>query len=103
MAGINRTGGQAMQAFTYRTFNPSPSDYERSLADALFSIMGKRIFDPSEIAGELNEAGFKPAHGGAWTAELLKTEMRRLGTWANCVGGPVGAHALPGSSTRTPG
>ncbi len=91
-----------MQAFTYRTFNPSPSDYERGLADALFSIMGKRIYEPSEIADELNKTGFKPSNGGAWSDELLKTEMRRLGTWTNCVGGPVGTHAMPGSSTRTP-
>ncbi len=91
-----------MQTFTYRTFNQSPSDYERNLADALFSIMGKRVYDPARIADELNKAALKSPHGDAWTAEGLKAEMRRLGAWSNCVGGPVGAHALPGASTRTP-
>ena len=43
-----------MSTFTYRTFNPSPTDYERALADALFTIMGQRVYDPSAIAAQLN-------------------------------------------------
>ena len=89
-----------MPAFTYRTINPSPSDYERDLANALFVIMGRKIYDPAEIAAGLNKAGPRPAKGERWTGELLKAEMQRLGTWTNCIGGPVGTHAVPGASER---
>ena len=89
-----------MPAFTYRTFNPSPSDYERELANALFTIMGQRVYDPARIAAGLNQAGFKTARGDAWTGDFLKSEMQRLGTWSNCIGGPVGSHGLPGASER---
>ena len=90
-----------MSAFTYRTFNPSPSGYERELANALFVIMGQRIHDPSGIAVELNKTTVRPAGGAPWTDALLKSEMRRLGTWSNCIGGPVGSHTLPGASQRS--
>ena len=89
-----------MSAFTYRTFNPSPSDYERALANALFTIMGQKIYDPAKIAAGLNQAGINPANGEAWTGDLLRSEMRRLGTWTNCIGGPVGVHSVPGTSER---
>ena len=91
-----------MQPFSYRTFNPSPSEYERGLADALFAIMSRRIYDPASIAAELNQAAISPAQGGHWTADLLKAEMTRLGTWSNCIGSPVGSHAVPGISLRQP-
>ena len=86
--------------FTYRTFNPAPPDYERELADALFTIMGQRIHAPTEIAAGLNRTGIKPAVGDAWTADRLKAEMQRLGTWTNCIGAPVGSHSHPGVSER---
>jgi hypothetical protein len=91
-----------MQQFTFRTFNLSPTPYERALADALFAIMSRRIYDPAAIAAELDRAALAPAQGGHWTAELLKSEMTRLGTWSNCIGSPVGSHALPGVSVRQP-
>lgn len=89
-----------MSTFTYRTFNPSPTDYERALADALFTIMGQRVYDPSAIAAQLNKTDLKPAHGDLWTGDILKSEMERLGSWSNCVGGPPGSHTLPGASQR---
>lgn len=90
-----------MQEFTFRTFNLSPSEYERALSDALFSIMSKRVYDPTALATELNQTVVKPLQGGVWTAEILKSEIRRLGTWSNCVGGPVGEHSVPGAAQRT--
>ena len=89
-----------MSAFTYRTFNSSPSNYERELANTLFTIMTQRVYDPAEIAAQLNKAGLWSANGKTWTAALLKSEMQRLGTWTNCIGGPVGSHSLPGASER---
>ena len=91
-----------MQEFTFRTFNLSPSAYERVLADALFVIMGQRVYDPAAIAAELNRAALRPAQGGEWTADTLKAEVARLGTWSNSTGGPVGSHRLPGISVRQP-
>lgn len=86
--------------FTYRTFNPAPTGYERELADALFTIMGRSIHDPAAIATELNRTGPKPAHGGPWTETSFKAEMRRLGTWTNSIGAPLGEHTLPGAARR---
>ena len=92
-----------MFEFTYRTFNQSPGDYERKLADALFSIMGKSVHDLAEIVVGLNHAGSTTADGSTWTQEGFKAEMRRLGTWTNCIGAPVGTHGLPGISGRNHG
>ena len=89
-----------MSAFTYRTFNPSSTDYERALADALYTIMARRIYAPDAIAGELNKVEFKSANGKIWTGALLEAELQRLGSWTNCIGGPVGSHTLPGASER---
>ena len=89
-----------MPDYLYRTINLTPSDYERQLSDALFAIMGRSIHDPSGIASELNKTGPNPEKGERWTAELLKSEMRRLGTWTNSIGAPVGAHSAPGVSKR---
>ena len=90
-----------MHEFTFRTFNLSPSGYERELSDALFSIMSNRIYAPAALATELNRSAVRPAQGGTWTAEILQSEIRRLGTWSNCVGGPVGEHSVPGAAQRT--
>jgi hypothetical protein len=89
-----------MQTFTYRTFNLSPPEYERQLADALFQIMGKSVHDLPGIVAALNSAGSVPKSGGAWTVESFKAEMNRLGTWTNCTGAPVGAHDVPGITRR---
>lgn len=90
-----------MQEYVYRTFNLTPPEYERELSDALFSIMGRSVHDPDAIAAELNRTGPRPANGDSWSAELLKTEMKRLGAWTNCIGGPLGLHDIPGASRRT--
>jgi hypothetical protein len=92
-----------MSAYTYRTFNTTPSEYERDLADALFAIMGKSVHDLAGIVAGLNQAGPMPKDGGTWTSELFKAEMQRLGTWTNSIGAPVGAHGVPGVSWRTNG
>ena len=92
-----------MLEYTYRTFNPNPSEYERELADALFAIMGKSVHDLAGIVAGLNLAGHKPKGGGTWTVELFKCEMQRLGTWTQCIGAPVGGHGVPGVSGRTNG
>jgi len=92
-----------LQEFTYRTFNPEPTEYERQLAEALFSIMGTSAHGPDAIAAELNRQG--PGHPDAvpWSSELLKAEVKRLGTWTNSIGGPVGTHSIPGASGRQHG
>ncbi len=90
-----------MQDYIYRTFNLSPPEYERALSDALFSIMGRSVHDPDAIAAELNRTGPSAANGDSWSADLLKAEVKRLGAWTNCIGGPVGSHGVPGESRRT--
>ena len=90
-----------MQDYIYRTFNLTPPEYEREWSDALFSIMGRSVHDPDAIAVELNRTGPRPANGDSWNAELLKAEMKRLGAWTNCIGGPPGSHSVPGESRRT--
>ena len=92
-----------MSEYTYRTFNPNPSEYERALADALFAIMGKSVHDLEGIVAGLNLAGHKPKGGGTWTIELFKREIQHLGTWTNSIGAPVGAHGVPGASGRAHG
>lgn len=89
-----------MAEFWYRTFETNPSAYERALAEALFAIMGRCVHDPAEIAAELNKTGPQPEGGTLWTAELLKAELKRLGTWTNSIGTAVGGHATPGISER---
>lgn len=86
--------------FTYRTTNTNPSDYERTLADALFDIMGGHVHDPDGISAALNARGLQPASAAEWTADLLKAEVERLGAYTNAVGAPVGSHDLPGMSER---
>ena len=92
-----------MSEYTYRTFNPNPTEYERALADALFAIMGKSVHGLEGIVAGLNLAGHKPNGGETWTIELFKREMQRLGTWSHCIGAPVRAHGVPGVSVRTHG
>ena len=90
-----------MLEYTYRTFNLSPSDYERDLSNALFSILGKSVHDPEAIVAELNQVGPRPMSGLTWSRELLESEARRLGTWTNSIGGPVGTHSIPGVGRRS--
>ena len=92
-----------MHEFTYRTFNQSPPEYERKLADALFKIMGKSVHDLDDIVAGLNQAGITSEDGRAWTIALFKDEMQRRGTWTNCIGAPVGTHRVPGVSGRVNG
>ena len=89
-----------MFEFTYRTINPDPPAYEHDLADALFAIMSESVHEPEAIVAALNERGLKPSGGGEWTVASFKSEVRRLGTWTNSVGAPVGAHSRPGASQR---
>ena len=92
-----------MSEYTYRTFNLHPSDYERELADALFEILGRSIHDLDGVVAELNRAAIKPKGGGDWTVEGFIAELRRLGTWSNSIGAPVGTHGVPGTSRRAHG
>ena len=92
-----------MPEFTYRTFNQSPTEYERKLADTLFAVMGKSAHDLADIVAGLNQAGFTPEDGDTWSIERFKAEMQRLGTWTNCTGAPVGTHDVPGITRRTNG
>lgn len=92
--------GVQLPQFTYRTINLSPPVYERELADTLFVILGRSIHEPEAIAAALNEAGFSPEGGGQWSAASFRQEMRRLGSWSNSVGAPVGTHGQPGLSLR---
>lgn len=92
-----------MAEYTYRTFNMNPSEYDRELAEALFTIMGKSVHDLAGIVAGLNQAGPKPKGGGTWTSELFQAELQRLGTWANSIGAPVGAHGVPGVTGKTNG
>ena len=92
-----------MREFTYRTFDQSPPEYERKLADALFTIMGKSVHDLASIVAGLNQAGLTSEDGRVWSIALFEDEMRRRGTWNNCIGAALGTHSVPGISRRING
>jgi|SRR5579863_195082 len=92
--------GVQLPEFTYRTINLTPPAYERELAERLFGILGSSVHEPEAIAAALNEVGFKPSDGAQWSAATFEEEMRRLGSWTNSVGAPVGTHGQPGLSLR---
>lgn len=89
-----------MHEYVYRTINMDPPAYERELAQKLFEIMGKSVHDLPGIVAGLNAAASVTRDGQSWTVDSFKEQMRAMGNWTNCVGAPVGTHAVPSTTRR---
>lgn len=59
-----------------------PSEYERTLADALEQIFAQKIYDPAEIVAALNREGVRTPGGEAWTERNFQDTLRELGKLA---------------------
>lgn len=59
-----------------------PSEYERTLADALEQIFSQRIYDLPEIVAALNREGVRTPGGEAWTERNFQETLRELGKLA---------------------
>lgn len=57
----------------------TPGEYESKLADSLEAAFGAGHRELEAVVAALNGSGVAPPGGGAWTAELLVAELRRLG------------------------
>lgn len=57
----------------------APSEYEARLADALEAAFSAGHHALDAVVAALNSSGVVPPAGGAWTAENLTAELRRLG------------------------
>lgn len=63
----------------HQTRDRAPSDYENVLGDALERAFGAGITDISRVVQELIDFGVPAPDGAAWSEELLRSELKRLG------------------------
>ncbi len=54
-------------------------EYEFQLCDALMGAMGGGVTEVEGLAAALNKSTVPPPQGSGWTADLLKSEMHRIG------------------------
>lgn len=59
-----------------------PSEYERTLADALEQIFAQRTYDLPDIVAALNREGVRAPTGEAWTERNFQDTLRELGKLA---------------------
>lgn len=57
-----------------------PDDYQNLLGDAIERSYAAGVHDLPGLVDRLNEARVPAPNGQAWTPELFKKEMKRLGT-----------------------
>lgn len=57
----------------------APTAYENLLGDALEGAFGAGLDDLAAIVDRLNDAAIPTPTGAHWTADLLASELRRLG------------------------
>jgi hypothetical protein len=56
-----------------------PTDWERSLADAIEGAFAKGAHQLDDLVAALNASRVRPMSGGKWTAENFSNLMRELG------------------------
>lgn len=56
-----------------------PDDYQNLLGDAIERFYAAGVHDLPGLVDRLNEARVPAPNGQAWTPELFKKEMKRLG------------------------
>jgi hypothetical protein len=66
----------------WQTRPAAPSEYERTLADALEQVFAQRIYDLPEIVAALNREGVRTPAGEAWTERNFQETLRELGKLA---------------------
>lgn len=65
--------------YAHQTRDLPHGDYENRLGDALEAIFDAGVKDLPEIVAGLNRTGVKAPGGQAWTEEIFRAEMARLG------------------------
>jgi len=66
----------------WQTRPAAPSEYERTLADALEQIFSQRIYELADIVAALNREGVRTPAGEAWTERTFQDTFRELGKLA---------------------
>ncbi len=66
----------------WQTRPAAPSEYERTLADALEQIFSERVYELAEIVAALNREGVRTPAGEAWTERNFQDTLRELGKLA---------------------
>lgn len=74
------------QGYVYRARIAERTAYEQALVDRLFEILSRGVHDLPMITAALAASNVMPPDGGAWTPELLRAEIARLGVCS--AGGP---------------
>ena len=83
VAGGGQVFGSAdRDLIVWQTRPAAPSEYERTLADALEQIFAQRTYDLPEIVAALNREGVRTPAGEAWTERNFQDTLRELGKLA---------------------
>lgn len=69
--------GQA-ENIIWQTRLAPPTPYENDFGDALETVFERGAADLATVAEGLNQLGFCPLAGGAWTSDSLAAELRAL-------------------------
>ena len=65
--------------YAHQTRDIPHGDYEIRLGDALEALFEAGVKELPEIVAGLNRSGVKAPGGAAWTEEVFRAEMARLG------------------------
>ena len=82
------------ERFVHRTLKSAPTPEEQRLSGAIVRILSQSVHDLAGIVKGLNDAGVDGPEGKAWDEQTFRETVARLGAYPNCVGGPLGSHAL---------
>ena len=88
-AGPNKVAG-AGQIFAtadrdlivWQTRPAVPSEYERTLADALEQLFAQKVYELADIVAGLNREGLRTPAGETWTERNFQDTLRELGRLA---------------------
>jgi hypothetical protein len=64
----------------HQTRDQEPGEYENLLGDALERAFGAGVTDLAGVVKGLVDYGVPAPDGKSWSEELLRTELKRLGT-----------------------
>jgi hypothetical protein len=83
VAGGGQIFGSAdRDLIVWQTRPAVPSEYERTLADALEQIFAQRTYELPEIVAALNGEGVRTPAGEVWTERNFQDTLRELGKLA---------------------
>lgn len=75
-------GSADRDLIVWQTRPAVPSEYERTLADALEQIFAQKVYELPEIVAALNREGVRTPTGDAWTERNFQDTLRELGKLA---------------------